>query len=309
MAHMPRRISPMLATLVAEPFHLPGWTYEEKYDGDRMLAFKREGRAKLYSRNGRDRTRDFPEIASAIAALPGNELILDGEVAVFDRRGVSHFQALQQAEGRPVYAIFDCLFHDGRDLRQRALSERQDVLQKVIRPGASLRLTRRLKANGLAAFRQAQDAAFEGMVAKDLSSPYVAGRSASWRKVKIHREDEFIVLGYTRPAGQRRYFGALLLGAHDKGRLRYVGRVGTGFNVKTLASLYARFAPLRTPDCPFAEPPPGRNIVYLKPRLVAQISYQELTDAGFLRQPVYLGLRQDKAARDVILPLPERGAS
>ena len=294
----------MLATLVAEPFQAPGWIFEEKYDGDRMLAYKRARSVRLRSRNGEDRTERFPDVAKAIAALPVQSLVLDGEIAVFDRQGISHFQLLQQGKGRPVYAVFDCLFCNGKDLRPQSLSARRKVLQSVVRAGSSLKLTRMLKPNGLEAFRQAKRAGFEGLVAKDLSSPYVSGRSSLWCKVKIHREDEFVILGYTKPGGARKYFGALLLGAYEGGKLHYVGRVGTGFDRATLASLYKRFKRLRTHSPSMSELPSGKENVYLKPRLVAQVSYRELTSAGMLRQPVYLGLRDDKSARDVTLPRP-----
>jgi bifunctional non-homologous end joining protein LigD len=141
----------------------------------------------------------------------------------------------------------------------------------------------------------------EGLVAKNLSSPYVEGRSPFWRKIKVRQEDEFIVLGFTRPGGVRQHFGALLLGPHDRGQLRYVGKVGTGFDRKTLAALHAKLRPLITAEYPTPDIP-GKSNTYVKPRLMAQISYQELTADGMLRQPVYLGLRKDKPAKDVSLP-------
>jgi len=141
-------------------------------------------------------------------------------------------------------------------------------------------------------------------VAKDLSAPYVEGRSRYWLKVKVHREDEFIVIGYTPPQGERKYFGALLLGAYVRGKLTYVGRVGTGFDRKALASLYRTFRPLVTEKPDLTSPPPGKELTFLRPKLVAQIAYQEITADGKLRQPVFLGLRDDKKARDVTLPLP-----
>lgn len=295
---------PMLATLVDKPFDAPGWVFEEKYDGDRLLAYKSGSRVRLLSRAGKDKTVKYPDLAAAIAALPAKSLVLDGEVVVFDRDGVSRFQLLQKQAGRPVYVVFDCLFRNGEDLRRLPLSDRRAALKASVRPGKALRLSRRLDANGIKAFRQAKSSGFEGLVAKQLSSPYVESRSPFWRKVKVHQEDEFVVVGYTPPAGKRDYFGALLLGAHDKGRLRYVGRVGTGFDQDTLSALYEKFRPLITDNSPLAERPPGRRLTFLKPRLVAQISYQEITQDGKLRQPVFLGLRDDKRAADVAMPVP-----
>ncbi|HZS58515.1 MAG TPA: non-homologous end-joining DNA ligase [Gemmatimonadaceae bacterium] len=302
---IPFRVQPMLATLVAQPFDKAGWVYEEKYDGVRMLAYKEGTRVRLLSRNGRDDTRHFPEIVAAIANLRPATLLLDGEVVVFDRKKVSRFQWLQKATDKPTYAVFDCLFAKGKDLRRQPLSARRAALEGAVVSTGVLLLSRRLAVKGLAAFKVAKRRGYEGLVAKDLSSPYIEGRSRSWLKVKVHQEDEFIILGYTAPERSRPYFGALLLGAYDAGELRYVGKVGTGFDRPTLASLYKRFQPLvrRTP--PMADPPRERAVTYLRPHLVAQIAYQELTADRKLRQPVYLGLRDDKRAEDVTLPEPQ----
>jgi len=299
---IPFRVHPMLATLVAEPFDKPGWVYEEKYDGDRIVAYKEGTRVRLVSRNGKDNTARFPKIAAAIEALRPATLLLDGEAVVFDRERVSRFQLLQQGKGEPVYAVFDCLFADGKDLRQEPLSARRAVLKRVVSPKGVLLLSHRLASNGLEAFRIAKRSGYEGLVAKDLASPYVQMRSKFWLKVKVHQEDEFVIAGYTAPEGSRKYFGALLLGAYEKGKLHYVGKVGTGFDEKTLAALYKQFQPLASRKTALVDPPRERGATYLEPRLVAQISYQELTADRKLRQPVYLGLRDDKRAHDVTLP-------
>jgi len=292
----------MLATLVAEPFDRPGWVYEEKYDGDRILAFKDGRHVQLLSRNGKDNTGRFPIIAAAIASLRPTMLVLDGEVVVFDRKRVSRFQLLQQSKGEPRYAVFDCLFAHGRDLRDRPLSERRAVLEKLVIAKGVLQLSHRLAADGLAAYRTARRRGYEGLVAKDLSSRYVGRRSKSWLKVKIHREDEFVIAGYTKPRRSRKYFGALLLGAHVRGELRYVGKVGTGFDEQTIRSLFEQIRPLVSRKTALADPPRAHGVTYLQPKLVAQVSYQELTADQKLRQPVYLGLRRDKRAQDVTLP-------
>jgi bifunctional non-homologous end joining protein LigD len=292
----------MLATLVAEPFDEPGWVYEEKYDGDRMLAYKDGARVLLLSRNDKDNTSRFPRIAAAIKALRPATLLLDGEVVIFDRKRVSRFQLLQQGSGDPVYAVFDCLFVNGKDLRHEPLSARRTTLDKVVSSHGELLLSHRLAANGFAAYNIAKRRGYEGLVAKDLSSPYVGQRSRFWLKVKVHQEDEFVVVGYTLPEGSRKYFGALLLGAYARGKLHYVGKVGTGFDTKTLADLYKQFQPLVSPRTALVDPPRGKDITHLRPHLVAQIAYQELTADRKLRQPVYLGLRDDKSAKDVILP-------
>lgn len=301
---IPFRVHPMLATLVAESFDKPGWVYEEKYDGDRILAYKEGNRVRLLSRNGKDRTDRFPRIAAAIRTLHPQTLLLDGEVVVFDSTGVSRFQLLQQDQGEPVYAVFDCLFHDGEDLRREPLSTRRAVMESSIGSSKTLLPSHRLASNGLEAFRMAKRRGYEGLVAKDLSSPYVETRSSEWLKVKVHQEDEFVICGYTKPAGSRQHFGAFLLGAYEEGKLRYVGKVGTGFDEKTLAALYRQFQPLVRSQPALVDPPREKGVVFLAPRLIAQISFQEWSAGRKLRQPVFLGLRDDKRPQDVLLPEP-----
>jgi bifunctional non-homologous end joining protein LigD len=298
---IPFRVQPMLATLVAEPFDKPGWVYEEKYDGDRVLAYKEGDQVRLLSRNAKERTDRFPSIAVAIGNLKPVTLLLDGEVVVFDSKNVSRFQLLQQGKGEPVYAVFDCLFRDGQDLRRMPLSERRAAMEKSIGASKLLLPSRKLATNGVKAFRIAQQRGFEGIVAKDEASPYVEARSSSWLKVKVHQEDEFVIAGYTKPAGSRQHFGALLLGAYEKGKLRYVGKVGTGFDQKTLAALHKKFQPFVRTKTSFSDPPREKGVVFLAPRLIAQISFQEWTADKKLRQPVFLGLREDKRPRDVLL--------
>lgn len=299
---IPFRVQPMLATLVSKPFHKPGWAYEEKYDGIRILAYKEGERVRLLSRNAKDDTVKFAKIAAAIAKLHAVTLLLDGEVVVFDRKDVSRFQLLQQSEGEPNYAVFDCLYANGRNLRREPLSARRQVLGQMVPSDNVLLLSRRLGDDGFEAYKLAKRRGYEGLVAKNLSSPYVEKRSKFWLKVKVHQEDEFVIVGFTAPEGSRKYFGALLLGAYERGRLRYVGKVGTGFNEEALSSLYKKFQRLIRSKPMLAHPPRERDVTFLKPQLVAQISYQERTADRKLRQPVFLGLRDDKRAEEVTLP-------
>lgn len=299
---IPFRVRPMLATLADKPFHKPGWVYEEKYDGLRFLAYKEEGRVELVSRNEIDRTSRFPRIAEAIGKLRPVTLLLDGEIVSFDKESVSRFQLLQQGRGEPVYAVFDCLFLDGEDMRGDPLSARREALESVVVPNQHLMLSHRLAENGLEAYRLAQRRGFEGLVAKDLSSVYVEARSKSWLKVKVHQEDEFVIAGYTQPEGARQHFGALLLGAYKDGKMRYVGKVGTGFDHERLSALFRKFQPLVRKQSALVDPPRERDVTYLAPKLVAQISFQEWTADQKLRQPVFLGLRDDKAPEEVLLP-------
>lgn len=293
----------MLATLVREPFHKLGWVYEEKYDGYRILAYKEGTRVRLFSRNAIDRTERFSAIAAAISALRPTTLLLDGEVSVFDRKGVSRFQLLQNlGTGKSVFAVFDCLYKNGKDLRSRPLSERRAALEESVKRNKLIVPSARLAADGLQAYRLAIQRKFEGLVAKDLASRYIEGRSTSWLKVKVHQEDEFVIGGFTQPSGSRIHFGALLLGAYERGKLRFVGKVGTGFNSESLAMLFKKFRPLVRKQSAFEDPPRDRDVTFLNPKLVAQISYQEWTADKKLRQPVFLGLRDDKSALEVRMP-------
>jgi bifunctional non-homologous end joining protein LigD len=303
---IPFRVKPMLATLVKEAFDKPGWVYEEKYDGYRILAYKEGGRVTLVSRNGNDRTGTFSGVASAVRKLPGRTLLLDGEVVVFDSKWVSRFQLLQNSGAEPSYGVFDCLYRDGRDLRREPWSVRRKVLEGILGKTSGTRdgvfASVLLASNGLKAFDVAKKKGYEGLVAKDASAAYVEGRSNKWLKVKVHQEDEFVIVGYTKPAGARKHFGALLLGAHDRGKLRYVGKVGTGFDQKRLASLFKMFQPLVRVKPAVVDPPREKDVTYLAPRLVAEIAYEELTADQKLRQPVFLGLRDDKRSADVTMP-------
>jgi bifunctional non-homologous end joining protein LigD len=303
---VPFRVQPMLATLVREPFDRPGWVYEEKYDGYRIVAYKEADRVTLLSRNAKDRSATFSAVAQAVALLDARTLALDGEVVLFDRRNVSRFQLLQNLNSPPKYAVFDCLYRDGRDLRKEPLSVRRTELEKIIgrtaAKNATIFLSSRLADNGLKAYQAAKSKGFEGVVAKEESAPYIQGRSGKWLKFKVHQEDEFVIVGYTAPAGSRQHFGALLLGAYADGKLHYVGKVGTGFSQDVLASLFRKFQPHVRAKPTVANPPRERDVTYLAPRLVAQIAYGEWTNDQKLRQPVFLGLRDDKKPEDVALP-------
>jgi len=292
----------MLATLVGEPFDRPGWVYEEKYDGYRILAVKEESRVRLFSRNGKDRTATFRGIAEAIGRLRDRTLVLDGEAVAFDRGGVSRFQLLQRG-GDPSLAVFDCLYRNGRDLRREPLSTRRREAAAALSPRSPrLFLSRRLPSNGLAAYRAARRRGFEGLVAKDEASRYEEGRSRAWLKVKVHQEEELVVAGFTPPKGSRRHLGALLLGAYRGRELVFVGKVGTGFDDATLAALAKRLRPLARVRSAFGNPPREKGAVWVAPKLVAQIAFQEWTADARLRQPVYLGLRDDKKPSECRLP-------
>jgi bifunctional non-homologous end joining protein LigD len=299
---IPFRVAPMLATLVRKPFNRPGWVYEEKYDGFRILAYKEGPRVTLLSRNAKDRTSTFPEIAQAVAQIGPRTLLLDGEVVAFDRHGVSRFQLLQNQTTEPKYAVFDCLYENGRDLRKEPLEQRRAALEQLLPNPGRIFLSARLSDGGLKAYQAARRKHLEGVVAKHASAPYIEARSRDWLKFKVHQEDEFVIVGYTAPAGSRKHFGALLLAAHDHGQLHYAGKVGAGFTQSKLAELSEKFQPLIRRKPALTDPPRERDVTWLAPRLVAQISYAEWTNDRKLRQPVFLGLRDDKSATEVTLP-------
>jgi bifunctional non-homologous end joining protein LigD len=184
---IPFRVRPMLATLVDQPFHKPGWVYEEKYDGYRILAYKEGASVTLLSRNAKDRTEAFSSIAKAVAALPARTLHLDGEAVAFDRKRVSRFQLLQVGKSELVYAAFDCLFVNGQDLRREPLPIRRTALEETVKANPALLISRRLSSNGLEAYKLAQRKGYEGVLAKDESSPYIEGRSSKWVKFKVHQ--------------------------------------------------------------------------------------------------------------------------
>jgi bifunctional non-homologous end joining protein LigD len=293
---------------VDAPFHRPGWIWEEKYDGIRLIAVKEGRRVELITRNDKDRTADFPEVAAAIAALPASTLVLDGEVVVFDAAGISRFQLLQRrAAGAspPIFVAFDCLHARGRDLMAEPLTARRATLEAEVKEGPRLMIAHRLADDGLHAFAEARRRGLEGVIGKDPASRYEPGvRSPAWCKVKVRAEEELVIGGFTAPRGTRHHLGALLVGAWDGAGLRYAGKVGTGFTEQTLAALHRRLIPLARGTPPFVNPPRERDVTWLEPEVVAQFAFTEMTDDGKLRHPVFLGLRDDKSARDVRVAAP-----
>ena len=290
----------MLATLSPSIVEGPEWVFEEKYDGIRAVTGRERGRVKIWSRTLQDLTGGFPHVVAAVEALGDSDLLIDGELVALDEKGVSRFQLLQRrgtAGGASTrYAVFDLLEQDGRSLMPRPLSERRAALETLIgRRTAPLFISRRLVRDGKAAYREAKRLGWEGIIAKDERSPYQPGvRSPFWRKVKVRKESEFVIGGYTSPKGGRQHLGALLVGLYDGPKLRYVGKVGTGFTQETLTMLASKLEKLRTDKSPFDPPPPMRDATWVRPRLVAQLAYAEWTADGKLRQPAFLGLRTDK---------------
>ena len=295
----------MLATRTDAPFTRPGWVFEPKYDGWRVVASRRKGGVVLATRGGLDLAAEQPELARAVATLPGGDLAVDGEMIVLDSRGVSSFRLLQQRNEpgakRPVLVLFDCLEADGVSLVERPLAERRTALEALVgkKPRAPLALAERLGTDGGAAFAKAVKKGWEGVVGKDLAARYEPGRrSLRWLKVKARRKAEFVIGGFTLPKGSRLHFGALLVGLFEGRTLRYCGSVGTGFSDEVLLGLLEKLHPLQTDACPFTPVPREvADAAWVAPKLVAQVAYTEWTGDERLRQPSFLGLRDDKKAR------------
>ena len=315
VAKLPASLSPMLATLVDKIPPGDEWLHEVKFDGYRMLCRIDKGKVAIFSRNGKEWTDALGRIADAVGELGLKSAWLDGEVAVVDDRGRTSFQALQNALSDPagerlVYFLFDVLYLDGYDLRGVSLSDRKRLLRTLIPKTASkVRFSVDVPGSGEEFFRQACALGLEGAVSKRTNSTYRGGvRTRDWVKVKCEQRQEMVIGGFTDPQGSRSGFGALLLGVYEPGgKLRYSGKVGTGFNDQMLASLRRKLDGLVQSAAPFVNPPRGfeaKGVHWVKPRLVAEISFTEWTQDGTLRHPSFQGLREDKNAADVVRERP-----
>jgi bifunctional non-homologous end joining protein LigD len=301
-APLPQTVEPMLAVLTEERFSDPAWVYERKLDGIRCLAIKGERDVRLLSRNNLTQNAQFPEIAAALEADPARQLVLDGEIVAFSG-GRTSFEFLQQRNERHVSVVlyaFDLIHLAGHDTTALPLHARRQLLRAAVTFRAPLRLTPSRKRDGERLYAEACRKGWEGLIAKRADAPYTHGRSRDWLKFKCSAEQELVIGGYTAPRGSRSDLGALLLGHFEDGRLRYAGKVGTGFTHSTLADLSARLAPLRRDTTPFADPVREPHVTWVEPRLVAQVGFSEWTRDGRLRHPRFLGLRDDKAAEEVV---------
>jgi len=312
----PRGVPPlMLPTLVDQVPAGRGWLFEIKWDGVRVLILRRAGEVRLVGRSGEAVTARYPEVADAVAALPGGDLALDGEIVALDAAGKPSFARLQPrmhltgaravaaaARETPVTAyVFDCLAVLGRDLRRVPLVERKAVLRLLAPARGVVRYLDHVDADGRAFLAAACEAGLEGIVAKRAASLYRGGRSAEWRKVKGHQRQELVIVGWTTPRGTRAHLGALHLAVYAGRRLVYVCKVGSGLDDASLRRLSALLAPLAVERCPCTagEIPRGREHHWVRPELVCEVRFSAWTDDGSLRHPVFLGLRHDKRAADV----------
>jgi DNA ligase D-like protein (predicted ligase) len=302
---------PALAVLTHAPFDDPGWIAERKLDGERVIAVLKDGRARLFSRNRKALDATYPELVEALTRRFAHDAVLDGEVVAFDG-AVTSFARLQKrmqvkdpeaarASGVRVHLyLFDVMHLAGRDLRPLPLRRRKAVLRASGDFGGCVRFVPHRNTGALAWLREACAKGWEGLIAKRADAPYPDGRSRDWLKFKCEAGQELVIGGFTAPQGARTGFGALLVGHFDGDALIYAGKVGTGFDEATLADLHERMSALARDDPPFADPPPDDAITWVEPELVAEIGFTEWTEDGKLRHPRYLGLRRDKAPKDVV---------
>lgn len=310
-SRMPRHFEPMLATLSDTPFSHDDWLFERKLDGIRLLVFRDGGHVELLTRNGQSRNDHFPELVDAFAAQPHRRFVLDGEVVAFEDRAAS-FARLQQRAGISDpqgardsgiaihFYAFDCPWLGGLDLRRVALRDRKDLLRRHFTFGGRLRYTAHRNGVGEAYHAQACRKGWEGVLAKQADSPYRRGRSRRWLKLKCSMGQELVIGGYTAPQGSRSGFGALLVGYYDDGLLRYAGRVGTGFDEAEVERLYQALTTLERDTPPFVDAPSECGAHWVEPERVAEFVFAEWTDDGRLRDPSYVGERDDKDPREIV---------
>jgi DNA ligase D-like protein (predicted ligase) len=306
----PEWVQPMLATLTEKYFSDPEWIFERKLDGIRALAFRDGRRVRLLSRNKLDLTGSFPEVAEALAEQPHRDFVIDGEVVAFEG-GTTSFSRLQRrglgSGVRVFYYLFDIMHLDGKNTRGLPVIQRKKLLREAIdfSPRA-LRFTTQRTTHGERYLEEACSKGWEGLIAKNASSPYEGRRSRNWLKLKCVNEQEFVIGGFTDPRGSREDFGALLVGYYENGELRYAGLVGTGFSRELLRSLHGHLVKLEQPQAPFTgDGLPRKGVHWVRPKLVAQVGFAEWTRDGKLRHPRFLGLRNDKAATEVVRERPK----
>lgn len=303
--------SPMLATLTERRFSADDWIFERKLDGVRAIAVRDGGTPTLFSRNQKSMDASYPEIVEALADRGGDRFVVDGEIVAFDGDQTSFAKlgprihlsdpARARRSGIAVYYyLFDLLYFDEFDARELPLRQRKQLLRDAFDHTDPIRFSEHRNTDGEQYFRYACEHGWEGLIAKRADSAYRGGRSRDWLKFKCAHGQEFVVGGFTDPAGSRHGFGALLLGYYRNGSLRYAGKVGTGYDAATLTRLRARLDELERSSTPFDEAVPERGPHWVRPELVVQVGFSEWTGDGRLRHPRYLGERTDKNAADVV---------
>ena len=314
---IPKGVKPMLATLVDEPFDDPDWQYEVKWDGYRALAFINKGAVDLFSRNNKSFNEKFYPIYDLLLTWKMNA-VFDGEILVLNNKGVSNFGSLQnwrsEADGDLVFYVFDILWYEGKNLMELPLYQRQAILNEVLPTDDDrVRLGKVFKASGVDFFDAAKRMGLEGIIAKKTDSTYATDRrSKEWLKIKVQKRQEVIIAGFTRNADTSKSFSSLLLGVYEKGKLQYVGKVGTGFSDKLQKTMMEQFKPIIIDKSPFESipdvnkpsrfrpNPPKAKATWLKPELVCEVAFAEVTDDGVFRHPSFQGMREDKKAKEVV---------
>ena len=297
----PRFFSPQLATLTDEPFSEKGWIFEEKFDGIRCIAIKSKGAVLLYSRNHKLLNKDFPKIVAALEKKKGPDYVVDGELVAFEGM-VTSFAKLQNRHKetmRLYFYIFDLLLWKEEDVRSLPLIERKKMLKAHFPFGGVIRYTPHMREKGDIYFKRAEKKGLEGIIAKRSDANYKGRRTRDWLKIKCMMEQELVIGGFTEPKGAREGFGALLVGYYEKGRLRYAGKVGTGYNERVLSELGKRLKKLERSSSPFYDVPKEKGAHFVRPTLVCEVGFTEWTLDGKLRHPRFLGLRSDKPAKSV----------
>jgi bifunctional non-homologous end joining protein LigD len=301
---MPHKLKPMLATVASEPFDRKGWIFEIKHDGFRAISHVYAGRKPIiYSRNDLPLNARFPEIVEALRAIP-HKAVLDGEIVALDEKGISRFQLLQNFHREPRgslrYYAFDILYLDGRDLRGLTLRERKTILRDILLDSEVVRYSDHIEEKGRDFYFEAKRLGLEGVIAKSEESPYRTGtRSSEWLKIKIVNEQEAVIAGFTAPRGSRKRIGALVLGVYEGNELIYIGHTGGGLE-KNLEAIYKKLLRLKTDTVPFRKVPKTNTpVTWVLPKLVCQVKFQEWTSGGLMRQPIFLGLREDKKPKEV----------
>src|SRR3989344_5317319 len=302
---LPKRLQPMLATLVNEPFNDPAWVFETKWDGFRMMAEIKRGRVTLYSRNGQIVSERYKTVAEALTKTR-HDCVLDGELVALDRQGVSRFQLLQNALRTKVnlqYCIFDIMFLDGKDLRNLSLLKRKERLKNILPAHRLIHFSEHRFEHGTKYFKEAKKKKEEGIMAKRAKSHYLSGkRTMEWQKIKTGARQEVVIVGFTAPRRSRKYFGSLVLAVYDKKKLRYVGHVGTGFDFAALKDIHGKLVPLRVAKKPFDQKIQYEDATtWVKPKLVGEVKFTEWTTGGEMRHPAFVGLREDKRAEEVVM--------